>query len=99
MPKVSCLSHEGEHRGEEKHPIDRKQVKKKEPSLNLKVSHALSQTVILEHKLEIIANFHVWKRNRNSDEDRHSNWRDSHVFLAETVHISSCFIHESKDSV
>lgn len=41
MPKVSCLSHEGEHRGEEKHPIDRKQVKKKEPSLNLKVSHAL----------------------------------------------------------
>lgn len=29
MPKVSCLSHEGEHRGEEKHPIDRKQVKKK----------------------------------------------------------------------
>lgn len=58
-----------------------------------------SQTVILEHKLEIIANFHVWKRNRNNDEDRHSNWRDSHVFLAETVHISSCFIHESKDSV
>lgn len=34
-----------------------------------------------------------------SCEDRHSNWRDSHVFLAETVHISSCFIHESKDSV
>lgn len=41
MPKVSCLSHEGEHRGEEKHPIERIQVKKRKPSLNLKVSHAL----------------------------------------------------------
>lgn len=100
MPKVSCLSHEGEHRGEEKHPIDRIQVKKKRAFFKPESQSCFeSQTVILEHKLEIIANFHVWKRNRNSDEDRHSNWRDSHVFLAETVHISSCFFHESKDSV
>lgn len=99
MPKVSCLSHKGEHRGEEKHPIDRIQVKKRAFFKPESQSCFKSQTVILEHKLEIIANFHVWKRNRNSAKDRHSNWRDSHVFLAETVHISSCFIHESKDSV